>query len=384
MFFLKKLQLAGIVLIASWFPIVHHVWKLSVEDLPRPGPSLGERSCIPIQPATECEVSGTNLGVMASAMECAHAAANHEGCNSMFMFSSKYPVWGCRCCARGVTRNENWALYSTVSCGALTTREALEEEVLRPQKEIVRLGETTTHQPASKKRVSEVYTTAYQTASEEIVSEVYGALKEVVETLRKGHLRLKDPWFAVAGTLLGALRCQPPGMLRWDDDVDLAVKASSLEDVHNVLKLNPRLKWERHDQFLAYKYGLLNATSLSVDIFGLASLGNNGEWHHVTPSGTHIERNYEHEYLKDSEMTSTSPCGFWDLELRCPNGAESYLQRTYGSKALSHARIWSHAGNGVRNIDMEAEDINEHAAYFPAMNRDLMRKLHFDGLPRGR
>ena len=32
---------------------------------------------------------------------------------------------------------------------------------------------------------------------------------------------------------------------------------------------------------------------------------------------------------------------------------------------------------------MEAEDINEHAAYFPAMNRDLMRKLHFDGLPRG-
>ena len=61
----------------------------------------------------------------------------------------------------------------------------------------------------------------------------------MIETLNNENLKLRDPWFAFTGTLIGALRSRPPGLMRWNDDLDLAVKALALEDVHNILKHNP-------------------------------------------------------------------------------------------------------------------------------------------------
>ena len=314
--------------------------------------------------SAECGKKEFNLGPISTATECAIAVANYTRCGKTFMFSSKYPHWGCRCCVVGdappYPKNMNWNLHSISDqddkfsdCCTNPTRDCL----------VSKMDAIST----------------YKTASEERVSEIYGALREVVETLNKEQSKLKDPWFAFAGTLLGALRSHPPGMMRWDDDIDLAVKASSLEEVHNILKLNPRLNWKRHGQFLAYKYFLVDTSrQAAIDFFGLGKIGSDGRWHLVKPNGVDIEKNLGPTYyMEDVEIESVTPCRFWDMDLQCPSGGLAFLQRLYGEKALSRASVRNHSGGRFRPIDMVEEDLNQHAAYFPAMNRDLLNKLHF-------
>ncbi|KAL7548679.1 hypothetical protein ACHAWF_011949 [Thalassiosira exigua] len=316
-----------------------------------------------------CTSQRFNFGELSTASECARAVANRSGCGDTFMFYDANPSWGCRCCAIGDEPHPHdlWQLYSVYGCDMTKMREHVSEEVSRLRKENLLLQEMAT----------------YRTTPEERVATAHGVLREVVETLRSHDAELSEPWFAVAGTLIGALRSRPPGMMRWDDDVDLGVKASALEDVHSVLKKNPRLKWTRHGQFLAYKYGLVgsNTTGFGMDFFGFGYV--NSKWRFVTPDGANIEKNFKRYYFEDAEIESTRPCKFWDLELPCPVGGMTYLQRSYGANVLSEARVWGHSDNSlkgkIQKINLETEDVNHHAAYFPAVTRDLLNKLHFDG-----
>ncbi|KAL7545266.1 hypothetical protein ACHAWF_008614 [Thalassiosira exigua] len=319
-------------------------------------------ACKPIQVGAECTNQAVGLGDLSTPTECARAAANRSGCGDVFMFSSAYPSWGCRCC---VVDDEpllspNWALHSISDCGVSKTKDFLEGEISRLSRENSDLNERT----------------MYDTTSERRVSKVHSTLREVVETLRRERSKLQDPVFAVAGTLIGALRSQPGGMMRWDDDVDLGVNARSLEDVHDALKSNPRLSWRRHGQFYTYDYGPANDTELTVEIFGLGWIED--KWHILKPDRKNVEGNFAGNYFFDDEITELVPCSFWDIELQCPSGGMSYVQRTYGKEALSKASVYNHRGTKYRPIEMGKEDINKHVAYFPAMTRDLMSKLHFD------
>ena len=62
-----------------------------------------------------CEHSdqGVNLGEFGSPEECAPVAAE-QGCG-MFMVSSAYPVWGCRCCHQRTGDHALWNIYSTTT-----------------------------------------------------------------------------------------------------------------------------------------------------------------------------------------------------------------------------------------------------------------------------
>ena len=328
-------------------------------------------NCHPIQEFAECTLQAKDFGPL-SYYQCAHKVASDIDCGSTFMYSSNFPDWGCRCCVSGdsiLSGNANWALYSASECMA---GEQLEAKVARLHRDTARLKEENLR---LKKLIP------YTSVSEEIVSELYGVLREVIETLHKEGSKLVYPWFVTGGTLIGALRSNPPGMTRWDDDLDLGVKKDGLEEIHKILKANPRLKWKKHGQFLAYKYFLENGTKFGVDEYGVdffAYDNVNSSWHLMTSDGESIETNFDHEYWKDKELIlGVYPCPFWDFMVNCPIASHEFLMRTYGDKIMLESSVWNHKQTEPRPIHLETENLNQHGAYFPAMTRELMGKLKF-------
>ena len=79
-----------------------------------------KKACEPIQISAECTTEATNFGSLPSPNACARKVirqmARHSDCSDLFMFSTSYPGWGCRCCslngAHNTTGNANWALFS--------------------------------------------------------------------------------------------------------------------------------------------------------------------------------------------------------------------------------------------------------------------------------
>eukprot|EP00929_Paragymnodinium_shiwhaense_P115924 TRINITY_DN8508_c0_g1_i1.p1 TRINITY_DN8508_c0_g1~~TRINITY_DN8508_c0_g1_i1.p1 ORF type:complete len:586 (+),score=134.28 TRINITY_DN8508_c0_g1_i1:154-1911(+) len=62
-----------------------------------------------------CKAEATNFGNMKTPEQCAARVAGDPNCGEQFMFSEKYPSWGCRCCkprqAAGGQSNPNWKIY---------------------------------------------------------------------------------------------------------------------------------------------------------------------------------------------------------------------------------------------------------------------------------
>lgn len=85
-----------------------------------------EKACNPIQTSTQCTTEETNLGSLVSPNACAWEMTDHTECSDLFMFSTSYPEWGCRCCslsgAQNLTDTGAWALYSAAKCIESSTK----------------------------------------------------------------------------------------------------------------------------------------------------------------------------------------------------------------------------------------------------------------------
>lgn len=228
--------------------------------------------------------------------------------------------------------------------------------------------------------------------SEDRVEFIYRTLKVVVETMRRAEAegRIKPgSWWANGGTLVGAKRCRPPGMMRWDHDLDLAVRAEDLEAVHEVLSHVKGLMWTKHHQFLAYKYGWAAAPptadqekkpAFAMDVFGLGLKKNSSNWHLMESTGRSLATGgWDFEFFTEEEINTVHPCTFWDITLNCPIGANTHLTRTFGKKVYSQSHVfYPEAVDEPTWVDLEGQNLNQHGGYFPAMTRSLMEKLVFN------
>lgn len=80
-----------------------------------------EKACDPIQTSTQCATEATYFQSLLSPNACARKMTHHAECSDLFMFSTSYPEWGCRCCSLNGSQNltdndSNWALYSAANC----------------------------------------------------------------------------------------------------------------------------------------------------------------------------------------------------------------------------------------------------------------------------
>lgn len=124
--FMKMLETSGVLFARKFHPdaIVRDM-QIPVRTyiknmLADPTPAFTEQECEPIQTSAQCTAEGAYLGEFNFPHGCAEMIANHPSCGDLFMFSTNYPEWGCRCCSIDVqnntTGNDNWAIFSSAKC----------------------------------------------------------------------------------------------------------------------------------------------------------------------------------------------------------------------------------------------------------------------------
>eukprot|EP00977_Amphora_coffeiformis_P016424 scaffold5092_cov179-Amphora_coffeaeformis.AAC.8 len=212
---------------------------------------------------------------------------------------------------------------------------------------------------------------------------LYDLLVAVTDALEAANIT----YVIAGGTLIGALRNRPPGMMRWDDDLDIVVPEYDYARTAEALFTDGRFHFRTYsdkthnDQF--YKVGLAGrGGGDNMDIFQVAyrekKIGQGGDkaWRLVLVNSTILFEMYNMDYFTQEELFPTRPCAFYDLVVQCPANGVAPLQRTYGNDIFSKFVTQAHHGkNEVNHSDGLLTNLNDPLAYTPAMTTELMHKL---------
>lgn len=179
--------------------------------------------------------------------------------------------------------------------------------------------------------------------SPQMVGIFYDLLAKVTAIFEKNNLF----YWAQAGTLLGAIRHN--GLIPWDDDLDLSIKA---DDIPHLLSLEKELNkvglgisiGDEH----FYKIYLLNGKELKnndrlpheperilpwkfpfLDVFPMAYEEHTNRYTHLDDYWKQLEPN---SYHYPCELRKELPrMKFGPLTLPCPHNSKDFLDRLYGS-----------------------------------------------------
>ena len=219
----------------------------------------------------------------------------------------------------------------------------------------------------------------FQVQTTDETAYLYDLLVAVTDAFQAANIS----YVLTAGTLMGVFRTNPPGMIRWDDDLDLAVPASDYPTMHKLLLNDPEQRFTIHnhrDEF--YKIGLANRTTTLPDAYGMdiwqlsyMDWEKQGKaWRHVNLDPTQLNLWFTGFYYTQQELFPTRPCAFYDKILQCPAGAISHLRRSYGDNFMTTFQTSYHRGLTIR-FQAAGTNLNDHSAYLPAMTEALMQKL---------
>mmetsp|Transcript_3165 Transcript_3165/g.7042 ORF Transcript_3165/g.7042 Transcript_3165/m.7042 type:complete len:332 (+) Transcript_3165:185-1180(+) len=230
--------------------------------------------------------------------------------------------------------------------------------------------------------------TAYNVVNEVEVTQYRDLMKITVEVLESNDIR----YWAVGGTALGALRNSPPGLIRWDDNMDFGILEKDMDKMMDLFKVHPefdvgdKLFRDKAQLQLRLKKSPKNMRKeYQMNIFGY-------DWYDDGPNGGAyyiINRKGGLEYPRSNylihEIEAPVDCPFWDLTIKCPNDLETQLLREVGLNVMTEGLIGSHFDEktfltrdrfkGTR-FDL-TRGINDHNGYLPAMNLDLLKKIKF-------
>lgn len=189
----------------------------------------------------------------------------------------------------------------------------------------------------------------------------------------------KIPYWIIGGTLIGALRNTPPGPIKWDDDVDVAILKRDEERFKQALQKDESFKklTEWCPIFFGYQFKLKGKEKgykeYYYDVFIYDE--HDGEFGKKIYTGGSKYTLFQKYYYNDlDEIFPLKYCQFWDMTLPCPNNLDT-VHRGYDGDVLKFAQKYNHSIESTEMIDV-TKNIN-NGETIPLLSKRLADKLVF-------
>lgn len=184
-------------------------------------------------------------------------------------------------------------------------------------------------------------------------------------------------YWLIGGSLIGALRNRPPGPIKWDDDIDVAIFKKDEQKLFDAMHYDPEFKasieWTYHD--FGYQLRIKGDKNPIKDYYYDIFVYEKTEGPYGVKWYTKVfPENYYHSI---SEILPLQQCRFWDLILYCPNNLNT-VHRGYekeGKNVLRYGMKYN-SKYGVPEIIDLWERVND-GNLLPLLSKRLIEKLQF-------
>ena len=205
------------------------------------------------------------------------------------------------------------------------------------------------------------------------VDNMYTLFKFMVEFFDRHDIT----YWAIGGTLIGALRNCPPGPIRWDDDLDVGILGRDKNKLVRAMKTDAEFKKRVEYKRVNFGYQFrLKGTASSykdyyLDIFIFKKqMGPFGEKYYIGEQDICFA---DHHYNTLSEILPVKKQKFWDFMMSVPNDLTT-VHRGYDEDVLKYGVVYNHAEKGSK-LDL-TENVNS-CNLIPTLSKKLIQKLQF-------
>ena len=212
-------------------------------------------------------------------------------------------------------------------------------------------------------------------------------LYDLTRFMHKFFKKHDIPYWIIGGTLIGALRNTPPGPIKWDDDLDVAILKRDEKRFIKALQTDEQFKHlvEWCPIFFGYQFKLKNKEQgykdYYYDVFIYEKRDGDFGTKLYTGQGTNFFEKYYYNDL--DEIFPLKECKFWDLTLPCPNNLDT-VHRGYNCDVLKFAQKYNHSvenddGTNTKiyeKIDLTNQNVN-NSDTIPLLSKRLVKELTF-------
>lgn len=187
------------------------------------------------------------------------------------------------------------------------------------------------------------------------------------------------PYWIIGGTLTGALRNTPPGPIKWDDDIDVAILKRDKELFEHALNtddhFNTLVDWAITCFGWTFKLkGVKNSyKKYYYDVFVYEKAEGKFGTKLYTAKNYDIFQQYYYNGVE--EIFPLKQCPFWDLILPCPNNLDTVHRGYDDVDVLKYAQKYNHTTKSKELIDV-TKNINRGYT-IPLLSKKLVAKLYF-------
>jgi hypothetical protein len=156
-------------------------------------------------------------------------------------------------------------------------------------------------------------------------------------------------YFLLSGTLLGGIRNNPPGILYWDDDVDVGVLKNQVEKIELMIK-DPEfvnlVEMKRHDfgyQLYPRKHRSNNKDNKEF-IYDIFVYEKNKDRYSM------INGSFKNAFIPSLDyIYPIKHKPFWDMNLPFPNKPREILEINLGKDVMNTIKYYNHTNTGGMN-----------------------------------
>lgn len=178
--------------------------------------------------------------------------------------------------------------------------------------------------------------------------------------------KYKINYWIMAGTLLGGVRNNPPGMLNWDDDIDVGILAKELPKLKKMFADPEFNRLASFNTFFGGYQITTKSAKMHIDIFIYHPKIHVNRTKNVTRyylQGPH----FQHEYIHFDEIFPTVEKKFWNTRVMYPKEPEIILKRAYGQDVLHKVLKYNHKQESFDKQDItDADRVPLHQHFYIA------------------